>query len=74
VSDEKQPENSEEQPQPADEESASTSRFPEMDELQSEIDRRIRDNQKFLEHFMDNDYIEEEDEDDEDDDEIFEEL
>ena len=74
MSDENNLETNEEQPQPLEEETASPSRFPEMDELQSEIDRRIRDNQKFLDHFMDNDYIEEEDEDDEDDDEVFEEL
>ncbi len=49
------------------------SRFPEMDELQNDIARRIRDNQKFLDHFMDNDYTDEDDED-EDDEEIFEEL
>ena len=51
-----------------------TSRFPEMDELQGDIARRIRDNQKFLDHFMDNDYVEEDDDDDDDDEEIFEEL
>ncbi len=56
------------------EETTSTSKFPEMDELQGEIDRRIRDNQKFLDHFMDNDYVEEDDGDDDDDEEIFEEL
>ena len=72
MSDEELSENSNEKP--ADEESAPTSKFPEMDELQSEIDRRIRDNQKFLDHFLDQDYIEEEDDDEEDDGEIFEEL
>ena len=72
MSEDKSPENSEEQP--VEEEGTSTSHFPEMDELQNEIDRRIRDNQKFLEHFMDNDYIEEDEDDDEDDDEIYEEL
>lgn len=49
------------------------SRFPEMDELQENIARRIRDNQKFLDHFLDKDYIDEED-DDEDDEDVFEEL
>ncbi len=72
MSDEEQIENSGEQP--VEEESSSTSRFPEMDELQSEIDRRIRDNQKFLDHFLDKDYIEEEDDDEEDEGEDFEEL
>lgn len=60
--------------QPVEEETPSTSRFPEMDELQSEIDRRIRDNQKFLDHFLDKDYVEEDDDEDDDDGEVFEEL
>jgi hypothetical protein len=72
VSDEEQIENSNEQPE--EEESSPTSRFPEMDELQSEIDRRIRDNQKFLDHFLDKDYIEEDDDEDDDDGDEFEEL
>ena len=49
-----------------------SSRFPEMDELQSDINRRIRDNQKFLDRFMDDDFVEDDVEDD--DDEVFEEL
>jgi len=72
VSDDKNPENNEELP--AGEKPASTPHFPEMDELQNEIARRIRDNQKFLDHFMDTDYVEEDDEDDEEDDDLFEEL
>ena len=61
--------------EPSEEESASPSRFPEMDELQNDIARRIRDNQKFLDHFLDKDYPEEDDDDEEDDnDELFEEL
>ena len=36
------------------------SRFPELDELQREIARRIRDNQRFLEGFMSDDFEEEE--------------
>ena len=56
------------------EEGDSASRFPEMDELQGQITRRIRDNQKFLDHFMDNDYIDEDDDEDDDDEEVFEEL
>ena len=59
---------------PTTEDSASPSRFPEMDELQSEIERRIRDNQKFLDHFLDTDFVDDEDDDDDDEDEIFEEL
>lgn len=57
----------------SEEEPTAPSRFPEMDALQSEIDRRIRDNQKFLDHFMDKDYVDEDDDED-DDEEIFEEL
>lgn len=53
---------------------APASRFPEMDELQSEIERRIRDNRKFLDHFMDTDFVDDEDEEDDDEDDIFEEL
>lgn len=54
--------NEETQPTPetvADEtaENPSTSRFPELDELQSDVSRRIRDNQKFLDRFMDDEFI-----------------
>ena len=38
---------------------AEGSRFPELDELQREVTRRIRDNQRFLERFMDDDFEEE---------------
>lgn len=72
MSDDKNLENSEKLP--TEEAPAPTSRFPEMDELQHEIARRIRDNQKFLDHFMDTDYVEVDDEDDADDEEYFEEL
>ena len=72
MTDDKNPESNEELP--AGESPAPAPRFPEMDELQNEIARRIRDNQKFLDHFMDTDYVEEDDDDDEDDDELFEEL
>lgn len=48
------------------------SRFSELDELQREIAQRIKDNQRFLEGFLSDDY---EDEDEsEDDDTDFEEL
>lgn len=56
------------------EETATPSRFPEMDELQQNIARRIRDNQKFLDHFMDKDFVDDDAEDDDDDEEMFEEL
>jgi len=50
-------------------------RFPELEVLQQDIERRIRDNRKFLERFLDDDYVDEEaaDEDDETPDD-FEEL
>ncbi|ORJ58564.1 hypothetical protein [Geothermobacter hydrogeniphilus] len=39
---------------------AETERYPELAELQREIDRRIRDNQKFLDHFLDEDFPDDE--------------
>jgi hypothetical protein len=49
--------------------------FPELEELQQEIDRRIRDNKRFLERFLDEDFNDEEDsEAGEDEGEDFEEL
>jgi len=51
-----------------------TSRFPELDELQREIERRIRDNRRFLDGFMNDDFIAEEESGDEPEDEDFEEL
>jgi|GEM_PF-1894851 hypothetical protein len=53
---------------------ATTSRFPELDELQREIERRIRDNRRFLDGFMNDDFIAEEESGDEPEDEDFEEL
>ena len=53
------------------------SRFPELDELQSDVSRRIRDNQKFLDRFMDDEFIDDDPEttaDDGDPDDDFEEL
>lgn len=43
------------------------SRFPELESLQQDIERRIRDNHKFLERFLDDDYVDEDaiEEDDE---------
>lgn len=38
-------------------ETPTTSRFPELEELQSDVARRIRDNQKFLDRFMDDEFI-----------------
>lgn len=55
-----------------------TSRFPELEELQNDVARRIRDNQKFLDRFMDEEFIDDDPEttgEDEDDaPEDFEEL
>jgi len=54
---------------------APASRYPELDELQQEISRRLRDNQRFLEHFLDEDFPDEnEDEAEEIDPDDFEEL
>ncbi len=52
-------------------------RLSEMELLQREVERRLRDNQKFLERFLDEDYEEDgEDSDGEEgeDGEVFEEL
>ncbi len=54
-----------------------TERLSEMELLQREVERRLRDNQKFLERFLDEDYEEDgEDSDGEEgeDGEVFEEL
>jgi hypothetical protein len=55
-------------------EEGGTSRFPELDELQREIERRIRDNQRFLAVFMDDDFVAEEEGNDEAAEDDFEEL
>ncbi|NIQ93695.1 MAG: hypothetical protein GWO11_05675 [Desulfuromonadales bacterium] len=67
--------NQDQGPETAAGENKETSRFAELDELQAEIQKRIRDNERFLDRFMDENYKDDEDEPDEDDDgEIFEEL
>ena len=38
-------------------------RFAELDELQREVARRIQDNQRFLQHFLDDDFDEPEEAD-----------
>ena len=49
--------------------------FPELEELQQEIERRLRDNKRFLERFLDEDFTDEEEaEGAEDEGEDFEEL
>ncbi len=37
--------------------SRATSRFPELEALQDDVARRIRDNQKFLDSFMDDEFV-----------------
>ena len=51
---------------------AGSSRFSELDELQREIAQRIKDNQRFLEGFLADDYADEDETGDDDTD--FEEL
>ena len=59
-------------------ETPTTCRFPELEELQSDVARRIRDNQKFLDRFMDDEFIDDDPEtanaDDDNAHEDFEEL
>ena len=50
------------------------SRFSELDELEAQIRKRIRDNERFLERFMDDDYKDDDEIDGDEDDDIFEEL
>ena len=52
---------------------AEKGRFSELDELQREIAQRIKDNQRFLEGFLSEDYADDE-EDDGDETTDFEEL
>jgi len=65
-----------EEPAGTQQESGETaSRFPELDELQRDIERRLRDNQRFLERFLDDDFEDEsEDQEEGDEGEEFEEL
>ena len=50
-----------------------TERFKDLEVLQQEVEKRIRDNRRFLERFLDEDF-DEEDDPDEDEEEAFEEL
>jgi hypothetical protein len=53
------------------------SRYPDLDLLQQDVSRRLRDNQRFLDHFLDDDFMDEldsEDDDSEVDPDDFEEL
>jgi len=40
-------------------------RFPELDELQQSVNRRLRDNQKFLQTFLDEEFDDEDEVEDE---------
>ena len=55
-------------------EESGTGRFPELDELQREIERRIRDNQRFLDRFLDDDFKDDEGDEGEPADDAEEEL
>jgi hypothetical protein len=52
-------------PDSSETESDPGSRFPELDELEREIARRLRDNQRFLERFLDEAFVDEEDDQEE---------
>jgi hypothetical protein len=53
----KQTDNQVEQPEIAGSEPAS--RYPDLDQLQQDVSRRLRDNQRFLDHFLDDDFMDE---------------
>ena len=55
------------------EEKPQLQRFPELEELQREVEKRIRDNRRFLENFLDESF-KDEDEEVDDEEEPFEEL
>ena len=52
----------------------SGNRFADLEQLQQEIARRIKDNQRFLERFLQDDFEEEEGAEDAEGEEDFEEL
>lgn len=56
---------SEQKPAPESAPPESGGKWSELDELQREIERRIKDNQRFLDGFLDEDYQEEEGDSDE---------
>jgi hypothetical protein len=63
--------------QPDSAEPEPSSRYPDLDLLQQDVSRRLRDNQRFLDHFLDEDFMDEldaEGEDEEIDPDDFEEL
>ena len=56
-----------EQPETTDTENPGepVSRYPDLDILQQDVSKRLRDNQRFLDHFLDDDFMDELDADDE---------
>jgi len=46
--------------------SAASERYPELAELQRDIERCLKDNQKFLDHFLDDDFLDEPEDDSDD--------
>jgi len=70
---EKEPDKQAEQPVATEPE---PSRYPDLDQLQQDVSKRLRDNQRFLDHFLDDDFMDELDEEEEEeiDPEDFEEL
>lgn len=65
---------SEPNPKPEETSAESGNRFADLDQLQQEVARRIKDNQRFLERFMQDEFEEEEGEEDAGADEDYEEL
>jgi hypothetical protein len=59
-------------PEPACEETKERGLFPDLEELRLEVEKRIRDNRRFLERFLDDDF--EDELEPEDGEEPFEEL
>lgn len=65
---------SEQEPQGEQAPAEGEKRFADLDQLQQEIARRIKDNQRFLERFLRDDFEEEEGEEDPGAEEDYEEL
>lgn len=51
-----------------------TSRFADLEVLQQEVDRRLRDNRRFLDRFLDEDFVDEDEQTEDEEDPDFEEL
>lgn len=65
---------SEQEPKAGESPAEAENRFADLDQLQQEITRRIKDNQRFLERFMQDDFEQETDQEMAGDEEDFEEL